>query len=234
MSVPASSVSFTTAGRSYWRKLFSMWLCEVVVQPVWFRPAGATALTIAVTLLVGCDSAVDKIFDAMSGRQTNLVILSKQPVTLAPAPVTITSTEPMKVLGEWTSVCLVLRDGITLKPQPQMDKILSEALGGAKVSTTLELSDGSRVALHEPMLAWEHIGRILSRDELSACASASCAAILPRGATVKRVEISANPAVQVRGIYWQSHPGPDEPQGPSDSSRPPLAPDAHVNCTGKP
>jgi hypothetical protein len=233
MSVPASRVSFTAAGSRDWRKLFFMWLSEVVVRPVWLRRAGPIALALVVTVLVGCDSATDKIFDAISGRQTNLVILSKQSVTLAPAPVTFESTEPMKVLGEWTSVCLVLRDGVTLKPHSQMDKILSEALGGAKVNTTLELSDGSRVALHEPMLAWQHIGRILSQDELSACASANCATVLPRGATVKRVEISASPALQVRGIYWQSQLGPDEPHGPSASSKPPLAPAAGVNCAGK-
>jgi hypothetical protein len=204
-----------------------------VTRGLW-RAAGAMALTVVVTELVGCDAAADKFFDAISGRQTNLVLLSKQPVTLSPAPVTFASTEPMKVLGEWTSVCLVLRDGIPLQPQPQMDRILSEAMHGAKVSTTLELSDGTRVTLHEPMEGWQHVGRILSRDELSACASASCEAVLPRGATVKTVEISANSALQVRGIYWQSELGPNEPPGPSVSTKAQLAKDAQANCARKP
>ena len=233
MSAPASHVSLTAAERRCWRWHLPIYLSDVLLRPTWFQPARAIVLTVAVTAFVGCDSAADKLFDAISGRQTNLVILSKQPVTLAPAPLTLTSTEPMKVLGEWTSVCLVLRDGITLKPQPQMDRILSEALRGAEVNMTLELSDGSRVALHRPMLGWEHIGRILPQDELSACASASCAAVLPRGATVKSVEISANPSVEVRGVYWQSQLGPDEPRGASDTTKAPMAQDAHMNCPGK-
>lgn len=195
--------------------------------------AGAMALIFVATVLVGCDSAAERFFDAISGRQTNLVLLSKQPVTLSPAPVTFASTEPMKVLGEWTSVCLVLRDGIPLQPQPQMDKILSEAMRGAKVNTTLELSDGSRITLHEPMEGWQHVGRILPRDELSACASANCAAALPRGATVKSVEISAIPTLQVRGIYWHSELGPNEPPAPSASNKASLATNAQVNCAGK-
>ncbi len=221
MSVSASRVSLTAAERR----------CRA--RPMWLQRAGTIALTIVMTVLVACDSAADKFLDAISGRQTNLVILSKEPVTLGPAPVTLTSKEPMKVLGEWTSVCLVLRDGISLKPQPQMDKILSEALGGGKISTTLELSNGSRVALHQPMMGWEHVGRILSQDELSACASASCEAALPRGTTVKSVEISADRAVQIRGIYWESQLGPDEPRGTSDSTKERIAQDGLMNCAGK-
>jgi hypothetical protein len=51
----------------------------------WLRAAGSMALIVVATALVGCDSVADKFFDAVSGRQTNLVILSKQPVTLSPS-----------------------------------------------------------------------------------------------------------------------------------------------------
>ena len=197
------------------------------------RETGAIALITVATVLVGCDSAADKVFDAISGRQANIVILSKQPVTLSPAPVTFASAEPLKVLGEWTSVCLVLKDGIPLQPQNQMDKILSEALAGAKVNARLELSDGSRVTLDHPMEAWEHFGRILSHDELSACASARCSTILPRGATVKSIEISADPAVNVRGIYWHSEAGLNEPAAPSASSTARSTQGGQANCSGK-
>jgi hypothetical protein len=75
------------------------------------RVVAALALALA-----GCDSATEKLFNVMSGRESDVVVLAKQPLRLSEAPSTFTSAEPMKVLGEWTSVCVVLRDGISLQP----------------------------------------------------------------------------------------------------------------------
>jgi hypothetical protein len=139
-------------------------------------------------------------------------------MTMSETPSTFTSAEPMKVLGEWTSLCLVLKDGTPLQAQAQMDKIFSDALGGAKIKTTLLLTDGSRVALNEPMQAWSRTGRVLPHDEFSACASAGCGVNLPNGALVKAVEVSSSPPVKVRGVFWQSEQDLPKKPPPANSS----------------
>ena len=180
-------------------------------------------LSLGVLALAGCDASLDKGFDLISGRETNLVVLAKQPVVLTEKPIILSATESMKVLGEWTSLCIVLQDGIPLQPQPTMDGIFKTALGGAKVRVDVVLGDGARVALHEPMQGWSRSGRVLPRDELSACASTGCESRLPIGATIQSVEVSATPKLKVWGIFWQSVRGLDEkpsaPSSPNDVAR---------------
>ncbi len=160
--------------------------------------------------LVGCDWSLEKLGDAMSGREINRVVLAAQPLRLSEVPTILTSAEPMKVIGERSSLCLVLKDGVTLGSAGGLRKALVDALAGAKVETIVVLDDGSRVTLQAPMQAWARSGRVLSRDELSGCASASCGVRLPTGAQIKHVELSAAPTLQVRGVYWESQPGINE------------------------
>ena len=190
-------------------------------------------LALAASAITGCDSAADKLFAAMSGREVNLVVLAKQPVTLSETPSTFASAEPIKVLGESTSLCLVLRDGVALQAQPQMDEIFSNALRGAKVKAAIVLSDGSKVVLNEPMQGWALSGRVLAKGELSACASASCGVSLPKGALVKSVELSAAPSVEVRGIFWQSEAGPNEKSQPAPSSQVAKGASGQSKCGAK-
>jgi hypothetical protein len=167
----------------------------------------------AVLGVAGCDAILDgleKVLGTLDRRERQLVVLASQPVVLTDQPVVLSGSEPLKVVGEWTSLCLVLKDGVPLQAQPAMDQIFSTALSGAKVRVNVVLNDGARIALHEPMQGWSRSGRILSRNELSACASASCGTRLPVGAIVKSLEVSATPRLEVRGIFWQSEQGPDE------------------------
>jgi len=174
----------------------------------------ARLLTVAALLaLAGCDAILDKlekVFGMLDGRERQLVILAPQAVVLTDKPLVFSGTEPLKVVGEWTSLCLVLKDGIPLQQQSSMDQIFSAALAGAKVRVNVVLNDGARISLHEPMQGWSRSGRILPRDELSACASASCGSRLPVGAIVTSLEVSATPKLEVRGIFWQSEQGPNE------------------------
>jgi hypothetical protein len=167
----------------------------------------------AVLPLAGCDAVLDgldRVFRALDGRDRQLVILAPQPVVLTDKPAVFSGSEPLKVVGEWTSLCLVLRGDVPLQQQSTMDQIFSAALSGAKVRVNVVLNDGARISLHEPMQGWSRSGRILPRNEFSACASASCGSHLPVGAIVKRLEVSATPKLEVRGIFWQSEQGPNE------------------------
>lgn len=184
-------------------------------------------VAVATLTLAGCDAAAERFFDLMSGRETHRVILATQPLMLSEKPIILSSPEPMKILGEWTSLCMVLRDGVPMK---QMDQVFANTLGGAKVKTTLLLGDGSRVTLSEPMQGWARSGRILSQDELSACASASCGIRLPKGGVVRSVELSATPKLRVRGVYWQSQLGVNETPQAQEPKQVPQNSPSHPKC----
>jgi hypothetical protein len=181
----------------------------------------------AALALAGCDAVLDrleKVFSALDGREKQVVILAPKPVLLTEKPLVLSGTEPLKVVGEWTSLCLVLKDGVPLQQQSTMDQIFSAALSGAKVTVNVVLNDGGRVSLHEPMQGWSRSGRILAKDELFACASATCGSRLPIGATVKSLEVSALPSLEVRGIFWQSEQGPNEKAHTSATAQRPSEP----------
>jgi len=137
----------------------------------------------------------------------------------------------MHVLGEWTSLCVVLKDGVAMRPQPEMDKVFADALGGAKVRVDVVLSDDSRVTLDEPLEGWSKFGRVLPNDELSACASASCGSKLPAGATVKSVELSAIPKLEARGIFWQSEQDLEQRSRPAPSTVAEQSAKAQSSCS---
>ena len=110
----------------------------------------------------------------------------------------------MKVLGEWSSLCFSLRGDFPLQDPQAMDRQFAESMGNAKIKVELTLSDGARVALRPPLQAWSLRGKVVEQNELSACASTPCKSDLPIGAQVSQVEVSAEPPLTVRGVYWQS------------------------------
>ena len=156
-------------------------------------------------LLAACDASVEKTLDVFTSRQANLVVLLAKPTQLGPTPkVLVSSTEPMKVLGEWSSLCFSLRGDFPLQDPQAMDRQFAESMGNAKIKVELTLSDGARVALRPPLQAWSLRGKVVEQNELSACASTPCKSDLPIGAQVSQVEVSAEPPLTVRGVYWQS------------------------------
>lgn len=186
--------------------------------------------------VVGCDGAPEKLFDlidALSGREKNLVVLARQPVLLTPEPAVLTSSETMKVVGEWTSLCLSLRGGIPLQDTSTMDQAFAAAMQNARVSVQLVLANGDRVALRPPLPAWSMRGKVLGNDELAACAGTPCKAELPVGTQVARIEVSSEPALTVQGIYWQSERGPLEEATPPPVAAAASAPRARPSCMAR-
>ena len=124
----------------------------------------ARLLTVAALLaLAGCDAVLDgleKVFRTLDGRERQLVVLAPQAVVLSDKPLVLSGTEPLKVVGEWTSLCLVLKGGV---PLPEMNQAFSSALSGAKVRTIAVLNNGARIEFHRPMQGWSRSGRILPR-----------------------------------------------------------------------
>jgi hypothetical protein len=165
-------------------------------------------------VLIACDGGVEKAFDLVTGRETNVVVLVDKPTQLGPSSATFSSSkEPMKVLGEWSSLCLSLRGDVPLQEAKVMDRVFAEALGNAKVKVELTLANGARVTLRHPLQAWSMHGRIVERNELSACASTPCKTELPVGAQVSKVDPSSDLPLTVQGIYWKSET--DLPKPPS-------------------
>ena len=182
--------------------------------------------------LAGCDVNFEKAVDLITGREANVVVLVDKPSQLGPVPRTLASREqPMKVLGEWSSLCLSLRGAVPLQDSKVMDQIFAEAMGKAKVKIELTLSNGTRVGLRQPLQAWSLRGKVVDQDELSACAGTPCRVELPVGAQVSKVDISSDLPLSVQGIYWQSEtdlpkPPPDPKNVASSSS-----PKASSSCT---
>ena len=182
-------------------------------------------------LLSSCDSGLEKTIDFFTGRKTSVVVLVKQPIKLTPAGTTLNSEQPMKVLGEWTSVCLSLRGGV--QDAKTMDLAYQQLMQSAKVTIFLNLGSGTRVRLTAPNQAWSKRGKVLAEDELAACASTPCKAELPVGSEIRSVEISSEPSLNVEGIFWESetdlNPKPTVPPQTAASS----AATGHASCSAR-
>jgi len=185
------------------------------VRPLYPDFMRALLLIVLWSLLSGCDLIADKVSSVLFGVKDSAVVLSSTPQVLTETPIAFTSTVPMTVLGEWTSVCLVLRDSVPLDHQPKMDALFAEAMHDSRVTVVVHTSEGTQKTLMPPMIAWRKFGKILSRDELSGCASASCEARLPMGVVINKIEISARPNLEIKGVYWRSTP--DLPKPPEQS-----------------
>jgi hypothetical protein len=182
--------------------------------------------------LASCDANVEKVFDVMTGRESNLVVLLDRSVQLRSEATALSSDkELMKILGEWSSVCLSLRSNVPLQDAKMMDQIFAEAMGNAKVKVELTLSSGAVVTLSQPLQAWSMTGKIAGRNELSACASAPCKAKLPVGTQVSKIDITTDVPLTVQGIYWTSEKDLSKPPATKSQATSASSPTSRSACT---
>jgi len=168
------------------------------------------ALVLAALLLGGCEPVAEKLANSLFDRERSSVVLASQPMLLKPEALVLSPKEPLKVLGEWTSLCLSLRGSTPLKNSQEMERVFEDAMDKTKVVVHLTLSNGNRIALRPPLQAWSARGKIVQQDELSACASTPCKSDLPAGSLVSKIEISADKPLNVQGIFWESERGVNE------------------------
>ena len=190
--------------------------------------APVASIPISILIFWRMDSSVSAPF----GFGENIVVLAPTPLVLSKTPLVLTTNERMTVLGESTSVCLVMRDSVPATALSNMDTLASE-MHGSNVRVLVQTSDGLQKQLTPPLMGWRSSGVILSRNELSACASASCDARLPKGSVVKRIEISSDSELLVKGVYWESTPDfgkPTESQRSSRRQRPQAAVETLLDC----
>lgn len=182
--------------------------------------------------LADCDVNFEKVVDLMTGREENVVVLADEPTLLGPAALALASKEqPMKVLGEWSSICLALRGSVPLQDSKVMDQLFAEAMGNSKLKIELTLSNGTRVGLRQPLQAWSMRGKIFEQDELSACAGIPCASRPPNGAQVSKVSISSDLPLNVQGVYWHSETDLPKPAPESKKVEVSSSPKAISSCT---
>lgn len=194
------------------------------------RTTNPAALVVAACLLAGCEFDPEKALDFLSGRETNVVVLSGQPVLLTERAATFTSAGRMKILGESASLCLPLRGGVALQDMAAMDRAFQESMRGAKVVVDLTLSDGRRLALRKPVQTWRGSGKVAGANELSACIAAPCGETLPVGAEIREVEISSTPPLQVQGIFWTSEADLVPKAAPQSTAERPSLPGSTSTC----
>lgn len=183
------------------------------------RPRRVTAIAMLLAL-TGCDAKLDKLFDLLSGATTNTVVLSKNSARLNTSPTKFLPTEPMFVAGSQASVCVVLAGGIPLQSTSTMDAVFNKLMQDAILESVLRMEDGSTVTFSNVGRAWSMWGNVVERDEVAACSSAKCGTELPIGAKFKAVEITASPALEIKGVYWSSTNAFDkhQPTKPSEST----------------
>jgi hypothetical protein len=155
-------------------------------------------------LVAGCDQKIDQFMEKLAGHETNSVILAREPMLLDSKSVSLHSSEPMLVVGNSSAVCLVLKTGVPLAPQPRMDKLFEEAMNGAEVTATLKMKSGEVFTLSQPGQAWAKFGHISSGDELSACLSCACGPQPAIGSQVAEVTITSSAPLKILGSYWES------------------------------
>jgi hypothetical protein len=88
----------------------------------------------------------------------------------------------------------------------------------------------ARVSLDHPMMAWNMSGKIVKSDELSACASSARCRRLPVGAQVSSIDVSSEPSLAVKGVYWISERGPLEKAAPPATGGASAAPKPDYGC----
>jgi hypothetical protein len=162
------------------------------------------ALVVILVSLAGCGQRIDKLFDTLMGHETQTVVLAAQPTTLGPDGLVLTSNEPMKVMGDVASVCLILKSGIALAPQSVMEKHFKDALDGAQLSATLTLKTGQTFQSSSVAQSWSKFGEVTSAEEISACISCACGPQPPVGAEISKLVVKASSPIRVLGIYWES------------------------------
>jgi hypothetical protein len=155
-------------------------------------------------LLAGCGQRLEQLFDLLSGHETQTAVLVGKPVTLGPAGIALKSSETIKVIGEEAGVCVVLRTGIVLAPQPEMDRHYQEALSGTKLSSTITLKSGQVFQSSSVAQSWSKYGKVTSGDEMAACLSCACGPMLPVGSEVSKIEVKSSSPIRVLGMYWES------------------------------
>jgi hypothetical protein len=161
-------------------------------------------MSLSTLLLLGCEGQPFSILDAITGKKTQTVILVDTPTTVGETEQSYSAPEPMTVVGESVSVCMVLRTSTPLAAQPTMDRLFSESMGSSVVEASLSTSSGELFLMDKPMQAWQKAGVITSTEELMACASCACGPTPEIGTEIKSVSLAASPPLDVLGIYWES------------------------------
>ena len=164
-------------------------------------------------LIAGCDQKLDHVMEKLAGHETNSVVLSKEPMLLDSNGISLHGVEPMFVVGRTSSLCLVLKTGVPLAPQPTMDKLFVDAMHGATVTASLKMKNGEVFTFSQAGQAWAKYGHISSGDEVAACLSCACDTQPANGSQVAEVTVASTVPVKVLGAYWESTNAFDQNKG---------------------
>jgi hypothetical protein len=157
-----------------------------------------------VLMFAGCDFDYGRVLASDVG----LVVLADKPIAITQKAIDFTPDEKVKILGEQTSVCMVLKSDVSLRDPKTMNKMMKDAMQKANVKVDLTLTKGEHIIFNNPLPNWSLHGKVVAKNEFSACISPPCKNDLPIGAVVKKVEISSTAQIGVMGVYWRSEKDP--------------------------
>ena len=155
-------------------------------------------------LVSGCDQSFDQLFDWLSGQDTQRVVIKETPFVLDRTGLMLSSEKPLRVVGESSSVCLVLKQGVPLLSQPEMDRRFRSVTKDAKFTGWLETTNGERFSINSVGQAWALHGPVTGKGEMSACLSCRCGPTPSVGSQIAKIHVAASKTLKALGVYWES------------------------------
>jgi len=158
----------------------------------------------ALITLAGINREMLHVMEGILGIKRQTVVLENKPIVLRPPGITLRSKKPMKVIGPYVRVCLVLstpaRDGT---PDQQV-RWFKEAMHGVKVGVTFKTKEGSAARTDAVTPSWYKFSRISAKSEMDACFSPRHKGTFATGARMANIRVTVSAPLKVEGIYWES------------------------------
>jgi len=159
-------------------------------------------------LLAGCDRVMHELHELLFPDRSNLVILIDKPLVLVAEPVRFQPANPARTGDKSNIICIVLDEDIPLGTMKKMDAHFKSLMKGVDVNAIARAVDGREIGFGRPNLSWSKYGKILNRDELSACLQLDCNCTVEKNVEIREFTILATDKLPTKGIYWKSSNAP--------------------------
>jgi hypothetical protein len=169
------------------------------------RAQGAVAMVMfGAPLLGACEENHDAAHMGSATSQATMLVLARGPRLLTQEPTTFEFPRETVVAGTDIAVCLVVRGGVSAPPSSNVAKVIREATADAKLSATVEYSDGVSVPLARPIFQWDLHGKVMGDGEVALCVGPKCGVEPPAKGSVERVVVTTTKHFTANGAYFRS------------------------------
>lgn len=165
-------------------------------------------LSLLVLTLVGCERLMGAFLPDFGAQE---VVLSSKPTVLGTESTRFAGTEPLKVLGFTSDLCVVLADDVA--KDVDVDGAYKQLKGGARLTAVLHTSGGADVVWK--CGGWRFAPGESGRGRLSACMKWECNQSPPKGTEIASIDLSSDRPLRILGADWSSTTAFDHVSKPS-------------------